>query len=238
MTEPILNGHSNEGDQKNLNPLEESEESKIEFQKDQNNSGQEEKVSDSATNSVVNETDPPEVNESEILNLKSGEEVFSDAESIDEALEEIVESSGIEAELNELKDSYLRLKADFENFKKRTAKQESELIQRANNSLIEKLLPALDVYDLALAHLDSNDPQANFEGLRKAFEILIQVLTDGGLEKIDKVGEKFSPELHEAVSHVKSEDSQTHEESVKEVYRAGYMFKGRVIRPATVIVES
>jgi molecular chaperone GrpE len=167
------------------------------------------------------------------------DKILTDVETLGDTQDQIGSKTDIEIERDDLRDSLLRLKADFENFKKRVAKQEIELIQRANMSLLEKLLPALDIYDLAMQHFEDSDPQANFDGLKKAFDVLLEVLDQTGLEKVDKVGESFNPEIHEAVSHVQSDSSdEAGVERIKEVYRAGYALKGKVIRPATVIVES
>ncbi len=199
-----------------------------------------------------NENNEPQVSDEVEDNADvESEGDFENTADIDSAVEKIlteVESlsfsdenakSAVEIERDELKDSLLRLKADFDNFKKRVAKQEIELVERANISLLEKLLPALDVYDLAIQHFEAGNPETNFQGLKKAFDMLIEVLGQNGLEKVDKVGESFNPEIHEAVSHVQAqEDNDEGVETVKEVYRAGYVLKGKVIRPATVIVQS
>jgi molecular chaperone GrpE len=127
------------------------------------------------------------------------------------------------------RDEYLelsrRVQADFENYKKRIIRQQTEHLERAAAALIEKLLPVLDSMELALAH-DSAD-------LEPIHRSLMGVLEAEGLERIDPLGKPFDPNEHEAVAHEAGEEGPV----VAEVLRPGYRFKGRVLRPAMVKVR-
>ncbi len=125
-------------------------------------------------------------------------------------------------------DALRHLQADFENYRKRVAKQQAELTARAAESLVEKLLPALDVADLAVAHGAGGE-------VEQVWKALLDALEREGLERIDPVGGGgFDPSLHDAVAHEEGDGSV---QEVAEVLRAGYSWKGRVLRPAMVKVR-
>jgi molecular chaperone GrpE len=130
-------------------------------------------------------------------------------------------------ERDDYRDALVRLQADFENYKKRVLKQQEEQQDRATGLLIEKLLPVLDTADLALAHGGGED-------VKQLGAALAGVLEKEGLERIDPQGDRFDPTLHDAVAH---EPGDAGIQEVVEVMRAGYRWKGRVIRPAMVRVR-
>jgi len=138
----------------------------------------------------------------------------------------------IAAERDEYLDALRRLQADFENYKKRILKQQTEHLQRAAQDLVEKLLPALDAIDLARAHGAAGE--ATGGGFEQVANALCAVLQKEGLERIDPAGELFDPTEAEAVLHEAGEGG---EPRVTEVMRAGYRWKGRVLRPAMVRVS-
>ena len=129
-------------------------------------------------------------------------------------------------ERDEYREALQRLQADFENYKKRVTKQTEELRERAAEGLVEKLLPVLDTADLALAHGGGED-------VKQMSAALFAVLEKEGLQKIDNAGEAFDPTLHDAVAHEPGDGEQ----EVSEVLRAGYLWRGRVLRPAMVKVR-
>jgi molecular chaperone GrpE len=130
-------------------------------------------------------------------------------------------------ERDEYREALVRLQADFENYRKRILKQQTEHLERAAQSLVEKLLPVLDTAELALAHGGGED-------VKQITSSLLGTLEREGLERIDPNGEQFDPTLHDAVAH---EPSDGHEQEVAEVLRVGYRWKGRVLRPAMVKVR-
>jgi len=137
---------------------------------------------------------------------------------------------------DELNNRYLRLAADFDNFRKRQAQEREFLFKYGAQTTLETLLPVLD--NLTRAHQslsESSDPAM----LYKSFALMNQQLQDTlksvGLEKMTPLGEPFSPELHEAVSQVENPDKPDH--TVVEVYQDGYRLHDRVLRPAQVVVS-
>jgi molecular chaperone GrpE len=159
------------------------------------------------------------------------------ATDADEAVEQAEEQLEVDLELLleerarflAERDEYLelsrRVQADFENYKKRIIRQQTELLERAAAALIEKLLPVLDNFELALAH--------GAEGIEPIYRSLLGVLEAEGLERIEADGKPFDPAEHEAVDHVAGEGGPV----VAEVLRPGWRFKGRVLRPAMVKVR-
>jgi len=130
----------------------------------------------------------------------------------------------LQAERNDYLDQLLRTRADFDNYRKRIQKQQSEHQERAAEALVVKLLDALDTFELAVAH---------GQGFEQVHEMLVKTLTKEGLERIDPVGETFDPNEADAVAHEDGDGGPV----VAEVLRPGYRWKGRVLRPAMVKVK-
>ncbi|MCU1494927.1 MAG: GrpE protein [Acidimicrobiaceae bacterium] len=162
------------------------------------------------------------------------------------------ELAKVTAERDEYLDALRRLQAEFENYRKRTARQQAELLERGSETVIQRVLPALDALDLALAHVGERGDAPGSE-LDAAFvqigNLLWDVLAKEGLERIDATGVVFDPTVHDAVAHASAEESaepvvedeESEEPSgpaVAEVLRAGYRLKGRVLRPAMVKVRA
>src|SRR5438445_2191389 len=138
----------------------------------------------------------------------------------------------LEAAAAEAKDRYMRLAADFENFKKRARQEQLETIQHASAELINRLLPGLDDLHKALDHKPKGVDQSWLKGVELSVRKLEEAFTAHGLEAIDAVGKHFDPKLHEAVGH---EESREHpEDTVVSELRRGYRIRDRVVRPALV----
>ena len=153
------------------------------------------------------------------------------------APEQIEELKAKAAKADEHWDRFVRLTADFDNYKKRAARERQDAIKFANESLLEKLIPVLDNLDMALAA--AGNPQTNtVESLKKGVEMIYgqlrNALIESGLEEIDAAQKKFDPNWHEAVSHQESPDAP--EGQVLQQLRKGYKLRERLIRPATVVV--
>jgi molecular chaperone GrpE len=140
------------------------------------------------------------------------------------------------AEKQELTNTLVRRQADFENYRKRIEKERQQERHRGVEGLIEQLLPALDAFDRALV---GHDDPANAD-YRKGFEMirgqLWSALAKQGLERIPAVGKEFDPHLHHAVENV--ETAEHAEGVVVDELQPGYLFHGRVLRPAMVRVSS
>jgi len=137
-------------------------------------------------------------------------------------------------ERNDLLDTTRRLQADFENYRKRMVREQTLLVERATEGLVEQLLPVLDSFDLAVQNLGSEN--VDIDKLRKGIELvhgeLTAVLEKAGLERIDATGVEFDPHEHDAVM----QDDGDGDPHVGEVLRSGWRLKGRVVRPAMVKV--
>jgi len=131
----------------------------------------------------------------------------------------------------------VRTSADFDNFKKRAAREKQDAIRYANEGLLEKLVPVLDNFDAALSAVQTssaNGAQSLQTGVAMIFQQLKKVLTESGLEEVDATGQAFDPNLHEAVSQQESNDVP--EGNVLQQLRKGYKLRDRLLRPATVVV--
>ena len=139
-----------------------------------------------------------------------------------------------DAALAEAKDRYLRLAADFENYKKRVRQEQLETIQHASAELIGRLLPVLDDLNNVLDHKPRGIDESWVKGLELSVRKLEEALGTHGLQPIESVGARFDPKLHEAVGH---EESAEHpEDTVVSELRRGYRVRDRVVRPALVKV--
>lgn len=131
----------------------------------------------------------------------------------------------------------LRTTADFENFKKRAAREKQEAIKFANEGLLQKLVPVLEHLDMALAAGQAAQPEAGQSlqaGVSMIGQQLKSVLAEAGLEEVDAVGKPFDPNLHEALSQKETPDVP--EGQVVQQLRKGYKFRDRLLRPASVVV--
>jgi molecular chaperone GrpE len=138
--------------------------------------------------------------------------------------------------LRESEERLLRLAAEFDNFRKRVARERVELTDRAQAALVLRLLDVLDDLDrLAEQDLSQSDSDVLHEALVLVDRKLRKELEAAGLERIDPTGERFNPELHEAVS-VLPPPSPEQDDQVSAVFQAGYQFKGTLVRPARVQV--
>jgi molecular chaperone GrpE len=140
----------------------------------------------------------------------------------------------LESALAETKDKYVRLAADFDNYKKRARQEQLSTMQHASAELIGKLLPVLDDLRNVLEHRPKGVDESWVKGLELSVRKLEEALGTHGLEPIDAVGSRFDPKLHEAVGH---EESVEHpEDTVVSELRRGYRVHDRVLRPALVKV--
>jgi molecular chaperone GrpE len=141
--------------------------------------------------------------------------------------------ASIQRERDDLLDTTRRLQADFENYRKRVLREQTSLVERSTEGLLEQLLPVLDSFELAVRNLEGGDVD---EKVRKGIELvyaeLISVVERSGLERIEAEGAPFDPNEHEAVM----QDDGDGEPHVDDVLRTGWKLKGRVLRPAMVKV--
>ena len=167
----------------------------------------------------------------------AGSEVESLAEAKavdDDASKESAEMAKLTADLEELRQSMLRSQADFANYRKRIEKERFEDSKRATARVIEGLIPVIDGFEHALAA----HREAEYESYRKGFELIYKQLLDNitklGVQRIDPVGQPFDPHLHQAMD--RTETTEQKDGTILQVFQPGYVFHGRVLRPAMVRV--
>lgn len=146
----------------------------------------------------------------------------------------------MQKELKESREDYLRLYAEFDNYKKRMAKDKEELSKFANESIVLDLIPSIDNMEIALKHArDNEDPDAPKDGLVQGVDMtlreLLRTLERYGLSLIEAEGKPFDPEFHHAVSQVETEEMDAG--MVVDVLRRGYVFNGKVVRATMVSVS-
>jgi len=144
------------------------------------------------------------------------------------------ELAKLRADLEELRQTLLRRQADFDNYRKRIEKERFEDAKRATARLVEGLIPVIDGFEHALAA----HREAEYENYRKGFELINKQLLDHlaklGVERLDPVGKPFDPHLHQAVDRAETKDHD--DGTILQVFQPGYVFHGRVLRPAMVRV--
>jgi molecular chaperone GrpE len=146
--------------------------------------------------------------------------------------------AGLQADLDRFRDLAMRSQADFENYKRRSAREKEEAIKYANTSLLEKLVSIVDHFELGLeaARGEGGEKSPIYSGMSLVLKQLQDLLTENGLQPIEAVGQKFDPNLHEAIAHEPSKEVP--EEVVTRQTRRGYRFKDRLLRPSAVVVSS
>lgn len=180
----------------------------------------------SQTNSEAYAENPPNEsgNAQPVIEGPSVEKIVSD------------ELEKLASEKADLKNTLIRLQADFDNYRKRTERERQSERHRGAESLVESLLPVLDGFDRAIsAHRD-----AAHDEFRKGFELirrqLLDVLSKQGLKKIETEGKPFDPNFHHAIERVETPGQP--DDTVLEELQAGYVFHGKVLRPAMVRVAA
>ena len=181
-------------------------------------------TSDSIDNNMENET-----------TSKEDEQPESSESSEDNASEAAAEDNSKKAEAEENGDAkYLRLMAEFQNYKKRVAKEKSDIHSYANEKIVTELLEVLDNFERALATDNSTDVEGYAQGMKLIFDQLLGVLTKSGLVEVKALGEDFDPNMHNAVMTADSEEYDSNK--VCSVLQKGYTLNGKVIRPSMVTV--
>ncbi len=161
------------------------------------------------------------------------EDALPDTEIIEEDIVPVVE----EEEEEGLRDQFVRLQADFANFRNRTQRERIELYQRANEDLLLEILPVLDHYEMGLQTAEQhNADKAVVDGFKMVYDQFQNVLKKFNLVAIEAVGETFDPHKHEALTHMPSEEYPA--EICSNQVRRGYMFGDKLLRAAQVVVSS
>ena len=151
-----------------------------------------------------------------------------------ESLRAEIDVAKLATDLEDLRQTLLRRQADFDNYKKRIEKERAEDSKRTTARLIEALIPVIDGFEQALAA----HREAEYESYRRGFELIYRQLLDNvaklGAERVEPVGKPFDPHLHQAMD--RTETVEHADGTVLQVFQPGYLFHGRVLRPAMVRV--
>ena len=163
---------------------------------------------------------------------ESAKEAKAEEQAPTESAEEV-----LKAELAAANDRTLRLMAEFDNYRRRSAKEQLELIETANGKILEKLSEVQDNFERAFAAENkAKDLEAFEKGMQLIYNQFAKILTDAGLEQIDPTGKEFDPNMHEALMQQPSETIP--EGHVVTVFQKGYKLKNKILKTAKVIVSS
>ncbi len=163
------------------------------------------------------------------------EAAMNDAQDADDSNEAIQEKVG--SDLDDYKDKYVRLFAEFENFRRRTTRESFELMGNANHKLLGKMTEVLDNFNLAFDPKNKSASPEDFEkGIRLIFSKFKNLLSDEGLTEVDPIGQEFDPNLHEALMQQPSETVP--ENHIIQVFQKGYKAKNKILKHAKVVVST
>ncbi len=170
------------------------------------------------------------------------EEVEETTETQDETNEEVLdetqdeksdETAELKKQLEDLNNKYIRLAADFENFRKRTAQEKEELATHTTVQVLSKITTVLDTFERAQQHLQEIDNcQTVKEGYEVAIKQFVDILKKLGMEEIEAIGKEFDPNEHEAITKIPTDEFEP--DTIAVVAQKGYKLKDKVIRPALV----
>ena len=230
-----------------LNEQEPTAEEKAKFENDVLKAAEEAMKMDGSTGSPTeNKADAQaeekvaEPSDSPAENAADAAEQPADAaaeQPVDASASSAAETAALKAALADANDRNLRLMAEFDNYRRRTAKEQLELIETANGKLLEKLSEVQDNFERAFASENkAQDLEAFEKGMQMIYNQFAKILTDAGLEQIDPTGAEFDPNMHEALMQQPSETVP--EGHVVTVFQKGYKLKNKILKTAKVIVSS
>ncbi|MBR4006493.1 nucleotide exchange factor GrpE [Fibrobacter sp.] len=216
-----------------LNQQEPTAEEKAKFEQDVLKAAEDAMKMDGSTGSPTENKADAQAEE------KVAEPSDAPAENAADAAEQPAEdpTAALKAALADANDRNLRLMAEFDNYRRRTAKEQLELIETANGKLLEKLSEVQDNFERAFASENkAQDLEAFEKGMQMIYNQFAKILTDAGLEQIDPTGAEFDPNMHEALMQQPSETVP--EGHVVTVFQKGYKLKNKILKTAKVIVSS
>lgn len=197
-----------------------------------------ENVADEAAENAANEANAEEKAQDEADAADVAEDGASEENTDDEDPKLLIFKKKIDKkdeEIKELNDKVMRQLAEFDNFRKRTEKEKSDMFDTGATNVIEKILPVVDSFERAMKTVDEEDKDDEFvKGMTQVYKQLMQCLTDAGVEAIEAEGKEFDPNLHNAVMH--GEDENLGENIIAEEFQKGYKFHDKVIRYSMVRV--
>ncbi len=182
----------------------------------------------------TSESQPDEpLAEPSLSETKPGSESSVDELSVEPDSQKIEQQA--QEELQLFQDKYMRLAAEFENYKKRAQRDQSDAIRYANESLLKNLLPTIDNLERAIqSGTDAGASGALIEGVQLTYKQFLETVGKLGVQQISSTGENFDPNVHQAVAHIESETAPPN--TVVEEFQKGYLLHDRILRPAMVTV--
>ena len=160
----------------------------------------------------------------------SGEESVESSQAVEEG------SSEENPELLQLKDKYLRTLAEYENFRKRSEKEKTQMFELGAKSIIEALLPVVDNFERALSHVQEEEKDSPFvKGIEGIYKQIQKMFADCNIQEIEALGKKFDPALHNAV--MTEEEGDAEEDTITQDLQKGYTYRGNVVRHSMVKVK-
>ncbi len=215
----------------NLSSTESSLEEKSPSEENDNSESQDEKQADQQKDSDANGTEAQK---------ETGETIAAESAKVDEIPSEVKtkeELKQAQQQIESLKDRLLRTNAEFENFKKRTAKENVERFKYYHLGLVKELLPALDSLERAIEHgkEENTTVEVMLEGIQMVLKLIQEALKKFSVSEISAIGEPFDPTVHQAVGTVESDTVP--KDHVVDQFQVGYLLHDRVIRPAMVRVS-
>lgn len=170
------------------------------------------------------------------MTKESQETESKEEKDINEPELESNEEGSNEQEIQEKdEEKYIRLMAEFQNYKKRVTKEKNDIFTYAGEEFIKDLLPVLDNFERALSKEENKEIKEYLKGMELIFKEFKNILEKKGLKEIDALGKDFDPHYHNAVMHKESEEYESGK--VSEIHQKGYLVNERVIRPAMVTVS-
>ena len=166
----------------------------------------------------------------------AGDEADDIAAEAEAVVAEAERLAAAQAEAAAMKDRYLRLQAEWDNYRKRTAEEAADMKARAAEKIMEDVLPVLDDFERAIAHAEQTGEEGLLDGVKAISAKVCQVFSKHGLEAIDPAGQPFDALEHQAVATVP--DESVPDETVAQVYQKGYRLGKKVLRPAMVTISS
>ena len=177
--------------------------------------------------------DAPAEEKAETIEEPTAEDLTKQAAVAEATAKEAAEK--LEEQTKKDLNDYMRLQADFDNFRRRTRENDAKAADIYKAETLKSFLPVLDNFELALAHMKKDESgEAYIQGFELLQKQLVKIMTDYGISEIEAAGQKFDPHFHEAVMMVESNDKE--DETVLAVFQKGYMYKDTVLRPAKVQV--
>ena len=174
-----------------------------------------------------------EEKENDFTEEENEQEPLETEPAAEEAASEVDDNDKLKKSLEEADDKYIRLYADFENYKKIAARNKEELLKYANDDLMTDVLTVIDHLELALQHTEKSEgPNPLAEGVELTLKEMRNILDKHGLVTIKSLGKPFDPAVHHAMSQIETEGAEVN--TVVKEFRKGYMLKDRVLRAAMV----